>query len=107
MSTPKDYADFTKTLMQSEPPANWPESLKALWYDAKGDWTASHDFAQEMDNDMGSWIHAYLHRKEGDDFNAGYWYRRANRDFAKNSLAEEHREITEFVLAGENGNAKL
>ncbi|MGB6151128.1 MAG: hypothetical protein WBG48_03985, partial [Pricia sp.] len=60
---------------------------------------ASHDIAQDIDTALGSWIHAYLHRKEGDEFNAGYWYRRARREFPKISLGEEHREITEFVLS--------
>ena len=50
-----------------------------MWFDVKGDWEASHNIAQDMHDDNGSWIHAYLHRKEGDKFNAGYWYRRARK----------------------------
>lgn len=95
---PKDYTEFEATLLASHPPSDWPEGLKALWFDAKGDWEASHDIAQEMHNSLGSWIHAYLHRKEGDRFNAGYWYRQANRPFSKLSLEEELREIVEFVI---------
>lgn len=95
---PKDYAEFEVTLSGSQPPSDWPEGLKSLWFDAKGDWEASHDIAQEMHSDLGSWIHAYLHRKEGDRFNAGYWYRQANRPFSKLSLEEELREIVEYVL---------
>ena len=86
------------TTSDFEPHADWPEALKSLWYDAKSDWEASHDIAQDMHNTTGSWIHAYLHRREGDDFNAGYWYRKAQRDFPKTSLEEEHREISEFVM---------
>ncbi|MDT7830501.1 hypothetical protein RQM65_17665 [Pricia sp. S334] len=98
MEKPKNYDDFEATLQQSEPNREWPAALKSLWYDAKGDWEASHDIAQDLHNDTGSWIHAYLHRKEGDEFNAGYWYRRANRDFPKMTLNEEHRVITESIL---------
>lgn len=98
MVKPTNYDDFKGTLQNSQPPIEWPEALKALWYDANGDWEASHDIAQDLDNTLGSWIHAYLHRKEGDTFNAGYWYRRAKREFPEISLAEEHRGITEFIL---------
>lgn len=98
MAKPKNYEDFKSTLQKSEPPTEWPETLKSLWYAANGDWKASHDIAQDLKNDMGSWIHAYLHRKEGDVFNAGYWYRRAKREFPEMSLGDEHRAITEFVL---------
>ena len=51
-----------------------------------------------MHEAMGSWIHAYLHRKEGDKFNAGYWYKKANRPFSNKSLSEELKELVEFVL---------
>ncbi len=101
MPNPKNYGDFENSLQNKKPDSNWPEALKSLWYDAKGDWKASHDIAQELHHDIGSWIHAYLHRKEGDEFNAGYWYRRAKREFPRISLEEEHREITEFVLGAQ------
>ncbi|MGB7395303.1 MAG: hypothetical protein WA913_12995 [Pricia sp.] len=98
MNIPKNYKEFEATLHQDEPPSEWPEALRSLWYDAGGDWKASHDIAQDLDTDLGSRIHGYLHRKEGDEFNAGYWYRRAGREFPKTSLKEEHRGITEDVL---------
>lgn len=98
MPNPKSYGDFRNTLQNKKPDADWSEALKSLWYDASGDWKASHDIAQDLHNDLGSWIHAYLHRKEGDEFNAGYWYRRANREFPVISVENEHREITEYVL---------
>ena len=98
MDLQNDYTKFQDTLSGHSPPEEWPEGLKALWHDAKGDWEASHDIAQEMHSDLGHWIHAYLHRKEGDEFNAGYWYRRANKPFPKISLEAEHKEITEFIL---------
>lgn len=94
----KNYEEFQHTLAEDTPPADWPEVLKALWYDARGNWEASHDIAQEMGNTLGSWLHAYLHRKEGDEFNAGYWYRQAGRPFCNRTLNQEHREMVEFVL---------
>ena len=100
MAKPTNYDHFESTLQQPEPNPEWPESLKSLWYDAKGDWESSHNIAQDLHTETGSWIHAYLHRKEGDEFNAGYWYRRANRDFPTISLNEEHRVITESTLKG-------
>ena len=98
MTIPENYTEFTETLVEDTPKKSWPSALKALWYDAKGDWEASHNIAQDMHEVMGSWIHAYLHRKEGDKFNAGYWYKKANRPFSNKSLSEELKELVEFVL---------
>lgn len=95
---PQNYADFENTLIQSHAPEYWPEALKALWHDGKGDWEASHDIAQDIQSILGSWIHAYLHRKEGDRFNAGYWYRLAERPYPKATLNEELKEIVEYIL---------
>ena len=92
---PNNFNDF---LNEKNIDALWPESLKALWHDAKGDWESSHNIAQDLQSEMGSWIHAYLHRKEGDQWNAGYWYRMANRPFPKHSLEEELKELVVFVL---------
>jgi hypothetical protein len=98
MEIPKNYTEFQESLLFTTPISIWPEGLQALWYDANDDWEASHNIAQEMHDDLGSWIHAYLHRKEGDKINAGYWYRRAGKPFSKLSITEEHREIVEFIL---------
>lgn len=61
------------------PPAGASLAVQALWHDARGDWTRAHDCAQEDPGRDGAWVHAYLHRKEGDLGNAGYWYARAGR----------------------------
>lgn len=98
MGIPENYNDFLDTLEADRPGLQWPDPLRALWFDATGDWTASHDIAQAMHNEMGSWLHAYLHRKEGDEFNAGYWYRQAKKPFPKTGLEAEHRAIVESVL---------
>ncbi|MER3319024.1 MAG: hypothetical protein RIB79_12095 [Allomuricauda sp.] len=95
---PKTYDAFKSTLNQNTPPKEWSKPLKSLWFDAKGDWGASHDIAQDLHSQMGSWIHAYLHRKEGDEWNAGYWYNRANKPFPDYSLAEELKVLVEANL---------
>jgi hypothetical protein len=99
MDIPKNFKSFQLTLTDKEPNYNWPDALRSLWYDGKGNWEASHNIAQEMHNDMGSWIHAYLHRKEGDEFNAGYWYRQAGKIFPTITLEEEHQKMVEFLLS--------
>ena len=95
---PSNYTEFQNTLAFNFPHKDWPVALKSLWYEAKGDWEASHSIAQDMHSELGSWIHAYLHRKEGDEWNAGYWYRQANRPFPNLTLDEELKELVEFVL---------
>lgn len=98
MKTPGSFQEFLKTQRNEHPPELWPLPLQALWYDAKGDWNASHDIAQDIPSDLGFWIHAYLHRKEGDKFNADYWYRRANKHYPNSTLPEEFRVLVEYVL---------
>ena len=99
---PKDFNQFLEILNSENPPKEWPLALKALWFDAKGNWKDSHDIAQEMHSDLGSWIHAYLHRKEGDEWNAGYWYRQANKTFPKYSLEDELEEIVRSIINSES-----
>ena len=66
--------DFRKSLSATEPPPGLTLALAGLWWDAKGDWTRAHESAQQDEGPEGSWVHAYLHRKEGDQGNAAYWY---------------------------------
>ncbi len=87
------------TLIEAGPSADWPEAMQSLWWASKGDWNASHDIAQELHTKMGSRIHAYLHRVEGDEWNARYWYRQANKTFPSYSIEEELKELIEHVLA--------
>ena len=72
-----------------------------MWYDAKGNWDEAHDLAQEIESKSGSWVHAYLHNKEGDRSNAAYWYRKAGKPFPDKSLEEEWEEIVTFLLEHE------
>ncbi len=90
--------EFKGTLGQSLPPVGISPLLQALWLDAKGDWQGSHAIVQDMESKEAAWLHAYLHRKEGDEFNAGYWYNRTGKKFSKASLEEEWEEILKANL---------
>ena len=69
-----------------------------MWHEGKGNWETSHNIAQDIHTKEGSWIHAYLHRKEGDDGNAGYWYAKAGRKFPSITLDEEWSDICTQLL---------
>ncbi len=71
-----DLHTFRNSIAKPQPPAGLTPALQALWWDAKGDWNKAHEYAQERDDTAGMRVHAYLHRKEGDQSNAEYWYRR-------------------------------
>jgi hypothetical protein len=90
---------FRASLAAPSPPPEISVALQALWFDGKGDWDKAHELAQADEGGAGDWVHAYLHRKEGDAFNAGYWYRRAGKPMAKGPLAEEWGEIAATLLA--------
>lgn len=96
-----DLETFRQSLAQAEPPADIGLAAQGLWWDAKGDWDTAHHCAQERDDPAGAWVHAYLHRKEGDAANAGYWYRRAGKAPATTSLANEWEAIARALLKGD------
>lgn len=81
-----------------ELPAGTHPLVAALWHDATGDWERAHAIAQDADTADGAWVHAYLHRREGDIGNAHYWYRRAGRRPASGDLDEERRAIVDALL---------
>jgi hypothetical protein len=84
---------------KATPSEQWSGALLALWWDGQGNWDHAHEVAQEIEDRDGAWVHAYLHRKEGDEANAGYWYRRAGRRPASGDLSQEWRQIVEEMLA--------
>jgi len=91
--------EFRKSLKSERPPEDLTLSLAALWWDAKGDWGKAHESAQQDEGPAGAWVHAYLHRKEGDLSNAAYWYRRAGKPQAGVSLDKERIEIVSLLLS--------
>lgn len=99
MDIAEKYRVFVQSLETGHPDPSWPEALKALWHDGKGEWENAHDIAQDITGPTGSWIHAYLHRKEGDRWNAEYWYRQAGKSFPDASLEEEFKSLVHAVLA--------
>lgn len=92
--------DFKASIAAPQPPAGIPRALVALWHDARGDWEAAHNAAQDIHDESGAWVHAYLHRKEGDPGNAAYWYRRAGQPVAREALDVEWDRIAAALLAG-------
>jgi hypothetical protein len=91
-------AELKASLTSATPPAGLDRLVLALWHDARGDWDAAHRVAQDIEGADGSWVHAYLHRKEGDAGNAAYWYRRAGRPVATVPLGAEWEQIVAELL---------
>ena len=94
-----DLDGFTASLTAPEPPSGLGPALEALWYAANGDWDRAHHLAQQDDGAAGAWVHAYLHRVEGDAGNALYWYRRAGRPAGEGATGAEWRAIAAALLA--------
>jgi len=90
--------EFRASLNAEAPPDVVSPLLAALWWDAKGDWSRAHGIAQDVESSDGAWVHAYLHRKEGDASNAGYWYRRAGKQPATVALTVEWAAIAKALL---------
>lgn len=95
MDAQTSFEDFARG---DEPPASAGPALRALWHDARGDWDTAHTLAQEAGGRDGAWVHAYLHRKEGDEMNASYWYARAGQPAASGDLRTEWEAIARALL---------
>ncbi|HEY4198264.1 MAG TPA: hypothetical protein VGM63_22140 [Mucilaginibacter sp.] len=80
---------FKASLNANEPDTGLSVQLKSLWYDAKGNWPLAHQQVDHLSDKESAWVHAYLHRKEGDPGNADYWYRKADKVRPDVSLAQE------------------
>jgi len=93
-----NLAEFRASLAEPTPPSGLALALQSLWHDAKGDWDKAHELAQEAAGPRGDWVHAYLHRKEGDASNARYWYARARKPICARSLEQEWTSISEALL---------
>ena len=94
------YQEFVDSIAASRPPQEIDVLLLALWYDARGDWEAAHNIAQSREGTRDyDRLHAYLHRVEGDEWNAGYWYRRADAAKPAVSLKDEWKELVVYFLS--------
>ncbi|MDX1908771.1 MAG: hypothetical protein SF053_17170 [Bacteroidia bacterium] len=90
---------FYASLDAPGPPAGSPVPVMALWWDYRGDWDQAHDLINDLPGPDAAWVHAYLHRKEGDPGNAAWWYRQAGRPVCRTSLREEWEHLV-AALAG-------
>ncbi|MFM1879571.1 MAG: hypothetical protein RLZZ241_2437 [Bacteroidota bacterium] len=92
------YSDFLNSLKLDKLPDFNIRALSALWLDGKGNWEDAHELAQEITGSDGAWIHAYLHRKEGDDWNARYWYDCAGKSYPLINLEKEFEQLVRYFL---------
>lgn len=99
------FNEFKSSIDQNSPPEGTSDLLTALWYDAKvspskagASWEKAHKIVQNISGNDAAWVHAYLHRKEGDSGNASYWYSRAGKPFSNKTLEKEWEEIVEALL---------
>jgi hypothetical protein len=93
-----NLSSFKTSISTHTPPSEASLYLQALWYEAKGDWDKAHVLIQDLPDKDAAWIHAYLHRKEGDTWNADYWYSRAGRKRPNCTLQEEWDNIVGALL---------
>jgi len=94
----KTLAEFKASLNAEQPVAGLTAQLKSLWYDGKGDWHQAHAQVDHLNDQASAWVHAYLHRKEGDILNADYWYNKARQTRPDISLEEEWEQlVVEFL----------
>ena len=91
--------DFRGSVSADAPPAHLAPALQGLWWLAKGDWDRAHKVVQgHEDNADCNWVHAHLHRQEGDLRNAGGWYGRAGKEMPGVPLQEEWEQVTKALL---------
>src|ERR1041384_1199213 len=93
-------AALAASVSKAAPPAGLAPAVQALWWAAKGDWDKAHKIVMEEEGADAAWVHAYLHRVEGDLANAAYWYRTAGKPVAKGALEAEWGAIAAALLGG-------
>jgi hypothetical protein len=94
----KPLTEFKASLNAEQPVNGLSAQLKSLWYDAKGDWHKAHAQVDQLTDKDSAWVHAYLHRKEGDISNADYWYSKAQQIRPKVSWPEEWEQLVSQFL---------
>ena len=95
---------FATSLDREEPPPFATPMLRAVWHGLRGDWDTAHELAQAQDDEDGAWVHAWLHRIEGDLGNAEYWYRRARRQTRRDDTRDEGLAIAQALIQSITGN---
>lgn len=90
--------EFKLTLSDPQPNPNWDIQIQSLWFDAKGEWKKAHDLIDHLNDSISAHVHAYLHRVEGDLWNARYWYNRAKQPEFSGSLDDERDFLLEKYL---------
>ncbi|HVC45902.1 MAG TPA: hypothetical protein VND90_01520 [Terracidiphilus sp.] len=93
--------ELKESVVDGEPPSGLDAPVEALWWDAKGEWARAHGLVDALETREGMAVHAYLHRKEGAEGNAEYWYQRAGKQFYRAKLEEEWAALAEGLLRGE------
>jgi hypothetical protein len=94
----KTLTEFKASLNSDQPVNGLSVQLKSLWYDGKGDWHQAHAQVDQLSDQSSAWVHAYLHRKEGDVWNADYWYSKARQTRPNVSLEEEWEALVVHFL---------
>lgn len=93
-----DFGSFLASVQVGEPPPNLSHYLLALWHDARGNWHEAHKLVDCLDDKYAFQVHAYLHRKEGDEWNAAYWYSKAGESIPAIPLQQEWEELVKYLL---------
>ncbi len=91
------FETFQQSIKATTPPVNLTVYLLAMWYEGHGDWNMAHSLVDSLEDSTACWVHAYLHRKEGDVWNADYWYRKAGKKRPDISLQEEWNTIVKAL----------
>jgi hypothetical protein len=95
----KTLSEFKASLNSDHPDTELSAQLKSLWYDGKGDWHQAHAQVDQLTDQASAWVHAYLHRKEGDIWNADYWYNKARQTRPNMSLEKEWEQLVlQFLI---------
>ena len=90
--------NFKNSIQSGELPSGSPSHIQALWHDGRGDWEKAHSLIDHLEDPISSHIHAYLHRKEGDIWNADYWYRKAGKSRPDFNLEKEWEHLLTLYL---------
>lgn len=92
------FENFQQSVKDPAPPEGMTVYLQAMWYDGHGNWDKAHQMVDNLEDATACWVHAYLHRKEGDHWNADYWYRKAGRKRPEVPLRQEWETIVHSLL---------